>query len=783
MLKRRGMLAALLSLAAFTIFFVTVSGADAASDGSLSCTLSGGGTPPIGPNGDYQLHPGDAVSCTISGATLAARGGSYNSGNGSINVYVKHGDTATSSSYPMSGGNETISGQYSGGSISFDYDTSGLCTSSTATVAYDDNSGAMYNGKSHSMFTYIGSGFSCDNNPPPPPAPPRPPHASVGTDTSSSTSLTRTYSWSVTKTVDQAQQNIPTGGSATFNYTVNVSHDSSDSNQAASGTISVSNDNDAIVHGVSASVDNPGCSVSNSPQDIPANSSATFNYSCSLDSDVSSLLLTASWPGQTLSNSAILLGGSDSTVATLNWDAATITAVNPSVSATDSVYGPLGNVSAGDANPTSFNYSETDSGSAGTCTSYPNTASILLGDNVVGSADKSVTVCDGSDLGVSKTASASFTRTYGWSITKGVDKTLVEKVGGGTGTFNYTVNVSHDSGTDSAWEVHGQITVTNPNDWEAITANVSDAIDNSGTCTVSGGDSVSIPASGSVTLDYTCSFGSYASASGMAGTNNATATWDASGNATPDGSASGSANYSASATIANGSVNVTDTLDGNPSSLGTVSYTSSSPTTYSYAHGYYIPANGCAWHANTASLSTGQSASKNVEVCGPKANGALSIGGWSNKNGIAIITGGGATAGVCNSGTWLRQFAPFADLSATASCAAENTYVQNVIKNASAAGAAMNAMLKAQMLGAALNLYFFPATVGSGSYDLAHVGAALENCSGGFGGSTSLTALQMLQYASSQFASATSWYGQNKTTQGLAKDAFDALDNNLLFSP
>src|SRR5207245_433482 len=78
---------------------------------------------------------------------------------------------------------------------------------------------------------------------------------------------------------------------------------------------------------------------------------------------------------------------------------------------------------------------------------------------------------------------------------------------------------------------------------------------------------------------------------------------------------------------------------------------------------------------NTAKIvETGQTASASVQVCGPIQTGALTIGFWQNKNGQAIITGGASTGLVCNSGTWLRQFPPFQDLSATATCAQVAAY-------------------------------------------------------------------------------------------------------------
>ncbi len=93
-----------------------------------------------------------------------------------------------------------------------------------------------------------------------------------------------------------------------------------------------------------------------------------------------------------------------------------------------------------------------------------------------------VTVCVGKDLTVSKTAVPTFTRTWTWTITKDFDGSY-NLFAGDTVTHGYKVTVAPTS-TDSAWKVVGTITVSNPNDWEAIVADVSDKVDNGGTCVV-----------------------------------------------------------------------------------------------------------------------------------------------------------------------------------------------------------------------------------------------------------------------------------------------------------
>ncbi len=189
----------------------------------------------------------------------------------------------------------------------------------------------------------------------------------------------------------------------------------------------------------------------------------------------------------------------------------------------------------------------------------------------------------------------------------------------------------------------------------------------------------------------------------------------------------------------------------------------------------------------------------------PGATGAKTIGFWQNKNGQAIV---GSYSGTnCQAlRSWLNGYAPFKDLTAT-NCTGVKGYVSNVTKNASSSGASMNTMLKAQMLGTALDVNFStpglggnrisaPAPIGALSIDLTAICRMVDNhstasatCSNvyresraAFGGATSMTVSQMLSYAASQSNDGGSrWYGQVKATQELAKDAFDAINNAVAF--
>lgn len=363
------------------------------------------------------------------------------------------------------------------------------------------------------------------------------------------------------------------------------------------------------------------------------------------------------------------------------------------------------------------------------------------------------------------------------------------------------MTVTPNGFVDSAWTTSGTITVTNPNDWETVTVtSVTDAIDASlgGTCTVTGltaQNAVLAKGGGSLTLNYSCSYPTKPSS--YTGTNTATATWDAGAAHTTSGSATGQApvNFAMTKEV-NKTVTVTDqavvtgtTTVASAKTLGTATWNADgTPTVFAYTNTYSVPKNGCTSYTNTATITeTGQTATAVVKVCGPPWIGDGTIGFWQNKNGQAIITGGAYTktlvgtkyVNICNVTGWLRQFAPFQDLSATATCTQVAAYVSTVLKAANASGATMNAMLKGQTLAAALNYYYTTleprrdAPLGS----LSTMTFDISPWSGAFGGATTMTLMQMLSYASSQSnVGGSIWYAQVKTTQGLAKDAFAAIN-------
>jgi len=609
-----------------------------------------------------------------------------------------------------------------------------------------------------------------------------------------SKTATPAFTSGISKAVDKTRVNTTSGGSATFNYTITVT----ESGWNVTGTITVTNPNnweditttnltDALTDGTAT------CTVSGgATQTVPKSSSISPTYSCTFSGTPGSAsgtnTATATWdatPAHTATNTAS--GTANYTFGALH--------------VTDSFAGALGTISAPAAS-TVFTYSRTITAPTATCGTFPNTATIT---ETSQSSNQSVEVCGFSPLTVSKTTATN----YNASINKTSGQTSPVE-GSGASTLTYTVKV-----TESGWTVSGNITVKNPNDWESVTVNLADVLSIvGGSCSITGGTTQTVPAAGMISPGYTCTF---ASAPAASGNNTASASWSGSGSSSGTTFIVAGSASSGAVPFAFQLLNVTDQFNGGtPKTLGSNLVPAAS---YSFNDSYTVTVTGgtCQAFPNIATLvpvaaapgivasitANPTSSSQTVTVCNT-ATGALTMGFWKNKNGQAIITGGASTGGVCKSGTFLRTYAPFQDLSASATCSQVATYVSNILSSATAAGAAMNAMLKGQMLATALDVYFSDPALGGNKIgaaiplggvkiDLTHVckmidssggtgtcSGSFENSSSAFGGASSGTVSFLLSYAASQSnVGGSIWYGQNKTIQGLAKDTFDEINNQV----
>jgi hypothetical protein len=449
------------------------------------------------------------------------------------------------------------------------------------------------------------------------------------------TSYARDYDWTVTKSVDASRVEIAAGGTATSSYTVAVDKAGyTDSAWRVTGTITVHNPNPwAVQASVSDSIDIGGgasCLVAGKASEsvnVPAHDSVEVAYECTFTSQPAYEgvnTATATWEASV----AHTANGSATGDAHVTFgDPAGET--DRTVTASDPL-APAGTFTELDyltsTLPATFTYQVDRQGIAGTCTDYPNTATITETD-ATRSSSAAVTVCVGKDLTVAKTATGGYVRTYLWAIDKSVPAAQADQTipTGTSASATYAVKVSPDGYTDSAQALGGTITVSNPNDWQAIEASVTDLVDIAGvTCTITETMPVSVPKSGSVTLHYSCA-GDYAG--DYLGRNTATATWNAAAAHTPTGSASGSADFAMTQTSVNDTIAVSDTPAGGATvTLGTANWftgvlpaagiTKVDTWTLGYTTTYAGVSGTCTTYDNTATIvETGQTDDAFVKVC------------------------------------------------------------------------------------------------------------------------------------------------------------------------
>jgi hypothetical protein len=239
---------------------------------------------------------------------------------------------------------------------------------------------------------------------------------------------------------------------------------------------------------------------------------------------------------------------------------------------------------------------------------------------------------------------------------------------------------------------------------------------------------------------------------------------------------------------------------------------------------------GCHDFTNTAS-STSVTADDDdtvtVTVCGPEQTSALTIGFWKNTNGQNLIktyscpSGGKPSLAAYLAGLGPTDQGPFSNATGCGTTMAN--YVTNILKGANATN--MNVMLKAQMLGTALDVYFSdPAmgyttttinkikppslfltlgSLGGFNMDLTAICPMIDNTTAGTAtcknnnpstdGHASgafnvdcLTVQQILDFESTlpPFNGSTSapvWYAGNRTKEEVAKNTFDQINNQDAF--
>lgn len=337
---------------------------------------------------------------------------------------------------------------------------------------------------------------------------------------------------------------------------------------------------------------------------------------------------------------------------------------------------------------------------------------------------------------VSKDASQNQNTEYGWSINKAVNKTEIDPTPGGTATFNYTVTVTHDSGTVMTGDVTGTITVFNNAGGDITLSGITDQLSDGTICTVdtSGDLLLTIPKNGFTDFSYSCGLSALPTDYPNT-TNTATITWANQTLSDLSVLAAGSAdtgtvpvNFTTSVT--DNCVDVTDSYAGDLSgaTLGNPFPTcvggtgdNSGAFTFTYSRTVNAPALGtCVHPMNTASFADNSnpqntgSASKVVTVC--TFNAPLTIGYWGNhlasssKTSIWYDTYCKSPlngTGCSSNGVWTKQFLaqPLGSSYSVDSVAkAAAVFRANSCSNASSSSQNALGCLAAQLLAAELNV-------------------------------------------------------------------------------
>lgn len=385
-------------------------------------------------------------------------------------------------------------------------------------------------------------------------------------------SYTKTYDWQVEKSVSPENWDLFVGDAANSQYTIDLTRTEENSNYKVTGTITITNPAPMpvtvsikdMLGATAATVKDGGSAVTSVT--VPSSGSKSLTYEMDLTDATNGMnVATAGLQNYAYEygKDPVALGVRDiSGNAAVDFANAQINYVNPEVTVEDDLEGDLGTYSE----PATITYTDkftaTDTGN----TIVKNTVEVKH-DGHVFDSDSATVAYNVFDITVEKTAEASYTRTFGWTIDKAVTPALWDIFKGDTATSQYKVSVTKDDGTDGDWEVTGTIKITN-NAPMAATVNIADAMESYNAIVyddVTPVTSVTVPATGSKTLTY-----AMYPLDGNGGTNTATATlqnyeYSPVLVATPKGTTQftgdASVQYS-SPTLVNNAINVDDTYGG-----------------------------------------------------------------------------------------------------------------------------------------------------------------------------------------------------------------------------
>lgn len=351
-------------------------------------------------------------------------------------------------------------------------------------------------------------------------------------------SFSRTYDWTVAKSVDDTSVDLFTGDSQDVTWSVTPTRGAAqDSNWKVTGTITVRNPTGsspiptpipATVDSVTDLIDGSISAAVTCPVSLPTTLAAGATLTCTYTHSYGSQ--PAAGAHTNVATATIEISDSDTFdytgSATFDFANATPTVSDATATLTD-VRGDLNQTVAGSDSGTAITYDETlscdeDEGE------QSNTATLVESDSKTSHTANAATTVHCYGLTVTKDATPSFSRNYTWTIDKSVSPTTIDMFDGAPeADVDWTITPHRSAPSDSDYAVAGTITITNPAPMVAEDVSVADMVSGGVAATVdcgSGATTVDVPAAaggtdGEATCSYTASL-----PDGATRTNTATAT-------------------------------------------------------------------------------------------------------------------------------------------------------------------------------------------------------------------------------------------------------------------
>lgn len=455
---------------------------------------------------------------------------------------------------------------------------------------------------------------------------------------------TRTFPWTISKSVTPTTLDLFRGDAATSEYTVSVTKGAGVDAAWLEGEICVTNggavatENLTIVDELSKNpsstvIASVNVDVSSNPvldPDPDGDGPLTGEKGCyTYHIDIPAASITV---GATYKNTAdVTITNHSGHVGTPFGPNPSATAILPAVTLIND------NINVDDTNGSSWTFSASGSQTYSktfTCDAdkgtHNNTATI----RETGQSDDASVTVNCYALGVTKDATTTFKRTYAWAIDKSADQSSLTLAVNQSFLVNYSVKVSISGYTDSDWKVSGTITVHNPAPIAATINEVTDVI-SSPVIPVTLDCGVTFPyslaAGGSLTCSYSADL-----PDGATHTNTATATLQNTPSGTTDFKGTADVKFGTPSSETDECINVSDTYAG---SLGQVCV-ADAPKTFSYSRtigpyatpGTYTVDNTASFVTNDQGATGDDQVTVNINV--PSVGCSLTIGYWKTHAGF-----------------------------------------------------------------------------------------------------------------------------------------------------